>query len=84
VTPVQQYGRPLTAGFTAGKTWDASNEPTVLTVIRGILVPPDKGSYTFQFPLGQEPECALAEGFVLRFTAPAIVNVYAQMDVERV
>jgi hypothetical protein len=82
VTPLQNYGRALTAGFTAGKTW--TTEPTVLTVLRAFLVPPDKGSFTYQFPLGQEPDCALAEGFALRLTAPAIVNAFASFDVERV
>lgn len=82
VTPVQAYGRALAAGFTAGKTWTA--EPTVLTVLKEFLVAPDKGLFAYQFPLGQEPDCALAEGFVLRVTAPAIVNVRASMALERI
>lgn len=82
VTPLQNYGRLLTASFTAARAW--TTEPTVLTVLRGFLVPPDKGSYTFQFPLGQEPDCALAEGFALRMTAPNTVGTYASIDVERI
>ncbi len=35
-------------------------------------------------PLGNEYDSALAEGFVLRFTAPASVNVRATMDVSRI
>ncbi len=80
----QAYGRSLTAGFTAANSWAASNEPTVLSVLKEFLLAPDKGLFAFQFPLGQEPDCALGEGFVLRLTAPAAVNVRASMDVERV
>lgn len=78
----QVYGRSLTAGFTGGKTW--SSEPTTITVLREFLLAPDKGVIAYQFPLGQEPDCALAEGFVIRCNAPASVNVRATMDVERV
>lgn len=78
----QTYGRSLTAGFTSGKTW--TSEPTVITVFKEFLLAPDKGVIAYQWPLGQEPDCALAEGFVIRCTAPATVNVRATMDVERV
>lgn len=82
VTPVQKYGRVLTVGFTAGKTW--TTEPTVLTVQQEFLLAPDKGVIAYQYPLGMEPDSALAEGFVLRCTAPAVVNVRATMDLERI
>jgi len=82
VTPSQCYGRVLTAGFTAGKNWSA--EPTVLTVIKEFLLAADKGFVAFQWPLGREPDTALAEGFVIRCTAPAGVNVRASLDVERI
>lgn len=82
VTPAQQYGRVLTAGFTAGKTW--TTEPTALTVLKEWLMAPDKGLVMYQFPLGQEPDSALAEGFVIRCTAPAAVNVRASLLVERI
>lgn len=78
----QTYGRVLAAGFTGGKTW--TSEPTTITVLKEFLLAPDKGVIAYQFPLGQEPDCALAEGFVIRCTAPAIVNVRATMDLERV
>ena len=81
-TPRQKYGRALTAGFTSGKTW--TTEPTVLTVVKEFLLAPDKGFIAYQFPLGQEPDSALAEGFAIRCNAPATVNVRATMDVERV
>lgn len=81
-TPRQTYGRSLTAGFTSGKTW--TTEPTTLTVIRELLLSPNGGVLVLQYPLGQEPDCALGEGFVVRCTAPATVNVRATMHVERV
>ena len=82
VTPVQVNGRVLTVGFTAGKTW--TTEPTVLTVLDEILVRPDAGWPDWmQYPLGDEYDCALAEGFALRFTAPDAVNVRANLRVAR-
>lgn len=82
VTPLQNYGRVLTAGFTAGKTW--TTEPTTLSVIKEFLMPPDKGIISYLWPLGMEPDCALAEGFAIRCNAPATVNVRASMNVERI
>ena len=82
VTARQTYGRVLTAGFTGAKNWTA--EPTTLTAFKEFLLAPDKGVIAYQFPLGQEPDCALAEGFVIRCTAPAVVNVRSTLDVERV
>ena len=81
-TVKQKYGRVLTAGFTAGKTW--TTEPTTLTVFKEFLLAPDKGFIAFQYPLGQEPDSALAEGFVIRCTAPAAVNVRGGLDLERI
>jgi hypothetical protein len=80
----QAYGRALTAGFTAGYSWVAANEPTVLTVSRVFYIAPDKGLFAYQFPLGLEPDTALAEGLVIRLTAPAAVNARAGMVVERI
>jgi hypothetical protein len=81
-TPVQTYGRALTAGFTSGKTW--TTEPTTITVLKELLLSPIGGAIAFQYPLGQEPDCALGEGFAIRCTAPAIVNVRGTLDVERI
>lgn len=78
----QTYGRVLAAGFTGGKNWTA--EPTTVTPIKELLLSPNGGVISYQYPLGQEPDCALAEGFVIRCTAPATVNVRATLDVERV
>lgn len=82
VTPLQKYGRVLTPGFTAGKTW--TTEPTTISVLKELLLPADKGLLVFQYVLGLEPDCALGEGFVIRATAPAAVNIRASMDVERI
>jgi len=81
-TVKQKYGRVLTAGFTAGKTW--TTEPTTLTVFKEFLLAPDKGFIAFQYPLGQEPDSALAEGFAIRCNAPAAVNVRGGLDLERI
>lgn len=80
-TPRQTYGRPLTAGFTSGKTW--TTEPTVLTVEDDMLLSPNGGTLWYDFPLATSWDSALAEGFALRFTAPAVVNVRAMMGFER-
>lgn len=81
-TPRQSYGRALTAGFTSGKTW--TTEPTALTPLKEFLLTPNAGLVAYQWPLGQEPDSALAEGFAIRCNAPAAVNVRATMGVERV
>ena len=83
VTPVQKSGRVLAAGFTAGKDW-TTTQPTVLTVLDAWPMTPNGGLALIDVPLGNECDCALAEGFALRFTAPAAVNVYAAMDVVRI
>lgn len=80
-TPRQANGRVLTAGFTSGKTW--STEPTALTVIEDELMTPNGGQLWYDFPLSDEWDSALAEGFCLRFTAPAIVNARSVMAVTR-
>lgn len=80
-TPRQANGRVLTAGFTSGKTW--TTEPTTLTVVDDMLLTPNGGVVWYDFPLGTEWDCALAEGFALRLTAPATVNVRAVLGVSR-
>jgi hypothetical protein len=81
VTPLQKNGRVLTVGFTAAKTW--TTEPTAITVLDEILLPAFMGAALYDIPLGDEYDCALAEGFVIRCTAPATVNVRATLDVSR-
>lgn len=75
-TQRQEYGRVLTAGATSGKTW--TTEPTALTAMsKELLLTPNGGTLIYDVPLGKEPDCALAEGFGVRCTAPAAVNVRA-------
>jgi hypothetical protein len=81
VTPSQIYGRAITVGATAAKTW--TTEPTVLTAIQEWLLTPNGGVAFYDFPLGDTPDSAVSEGFVLRCTAPAAVNVRASMEFER-
>lgn len=81
VTPKQIYGRPLTHGVTAAKTW--TSEPTAVTIIRPWLLTPNGGFIPWEYPLGRTPDCALAEGFAIRCTAPAVVNVRATLEWER-
>ena len=81
-TARQRGGRVLTAGFTAGKTW--TTEPTTLTLIKELLLTPNGGTVLYTFPLGTEPDSALAEGFVIRCTAPAVVNVRGSIGVTRI
>lgn len=80
-TPRQVNGRVLTAGFTSGKTW--TSEPTSLTVLDDGLLTPNGGVIWYDFPLSTEWESALAEGFCLRMTAPAAVNVRSTVKVSR-
>lgn len=82
VTVRQAYGRSLTAGFTGGRNW--TSEPTTLTQIREWTVSPNAGVFVYDYLPGQEPDCALAEGFVLRLNAPAGVDVRANMRLERI
>lgn len=81
VTPVQAYGRHAATGFTAARAW--SSEPTVITVIEEFLLTPNGGLVMYDWPLGDSPDSALGEGFVIRCTAPAEVNVRASMWFER-
>lgn len=81
VTPVQIYGRTVTVGATAAKTW--TTEPTVITVFDEKLLTPNGGLVQWQFPLGVTPDNAVSTGFSIRCTAPAAVNVRATMAWER-
>lgn len=82
-TPRQRFGRVMSAGanLTSGKNW--SSEPTVQTVIDEFLLTPNGGLVVYDFPLGTEPDADLNNGFMLRCTAPAIVNVRGGLLVAR-
>ena len=72
ITPAQGSGRVMTAGFTAGYTW--SSEPTVLTVLENFYLTPNSSTLWYDVPLAEEYDCALGEGFALRFVTPASTN----------
>ena len=77
----QVYGRSITAGFTAAKNW--TTEPTTITAIDEWLLTPCGGTLFYDFPLGDTPDSAVSNGFVLRVNAPATVNVRATFWFER-
>lgn len=77
----QAYGRSVTAGFSGAKNW--TTEPTVLTPLDEWLLTPAGGLVIYDFPLGDTPDSAVSNGFVLRCNAPASVNVRASLWFER-
>lgn len=82
-TARQMFGRSLTAGFTCARNW--TTEPTALTLaFPEFVLTPNGGTFVWTFPLGTEPDCALAEGFVLRVTAPSATDCRAALVVSRI
>jgi len=81
VTPHQEYGRTIAHGTTAAAGW--SSEPTVLTVLESYLLTPNGGTVLYDWPLGDTPDSNTGEGFGIRCTAPATVNVRASIVFER-
>jgi hypothetical protein len=77
----QDYGRLAGTGFTTAKNW--TTEPTVLTVLEEEYLTPNAGTLLYDWPLGTSPDSPLGEGFVIRCTAPATVNVRATLWFER-
>jgi hypothetical protein len=79
ITPLAAAGRQNAAtGFVGAGNYTA--EPTVLTTLSSELVPAYMGSLWFDFMnWGDTPDSALAQGFVIRCTAPAAVNVRATL-----
>ena len=81
-TPSQVYGRTIAiTGVTAASNWTA--EPTVLTVLDQWTLTPNGGTVLYDVPLGDTPDSAVSQGFVIRCTAPAGVNVNGTMWFER-
>jgi len=74
------YGRAVASGMAAAKNW--TTEPTVLTVFDEFFLPPS-GVIVPNFPRDRTPDSAFAEGFVIRCTAAAIVNLRAGLYYER-
>lgn len=65
-TVKQSNGRHAATGFTAGKGWTA--EPTVIETVaeEEFSLDPNKGMFRYPWPLSEEPDSALGEGWVLR------------------
>jgi hypothetical protein len=76
----QLYGRVTVADWTAGFNWIA--EPTVVTSTLPFALDPNKGLFSYDFSLGQTPDTAVAEGFVIRCNAPAAVSCRATLKLE--
>jgi hypothetical protein len=81
-TEQQEYGRVLAADWTGGRNW--TTEPTTISVLGEGLLTPNGGLVMYDDPLGTEPDCALGEGFAIRLTAPAVVNVRGGQKLKRV
>lgn len=81
VTINQVRGRLASTGFSAAKNW--TTEPTTIVVIDSFLLTPNGGTVLYDWPLETSPDSPLGEGFVIRCTAPATVNVRASMGFER-
>jgi hypothetical protein len=69
VTVDQEAGPRIAETFAAGKNW--TTEPTVVTPYRPLDYDPNKLFYERDHPLGESPDFAVAEGFVLRMTIPS-------------
>jgi hypothetical protein len=79
---VQTSGRVIASAFLAGSA--CTSEPTVQTNIDADLLTPNGGLIIYDFPLGDEPDAAVSQGFCIRLTAPAVVNVRVSMFFKRI
>lgn len=75
------YGRAVASGLTAARNWTV--EPTVVTPLDEYLLTPNGGLVIKDIPRDRTPDSAFSQGFGLRLTAPAGVNVRATMTFER-
>lgn len=84
-TPRQVNGRVLTAGFTAGTNWTSAPTGGLTPIFPDLYIPQYNGTFAYRFPQGDEPDTALAEGFVIRVTATfsGTLNVRAGLLVAR-
>lgn len=76
-TPVQNTGSPFASPAAGG--YNSSAEPTYTRIIDSAYVPVFMGTYVEWYPLGEEPLCAVSQGFGIRVTAPATVNCLASI-----
>jgi hypothetical protein len=78
-TPVQTGGRAIAHGV-GGSGQNYTVEPTVLTVIKQILLTPNGGLLIEEFSPDTEPDSDALTGFAIRCTAPATVNARATLE----
>jgi hypothetical protein len=76
-TPVQLSGQALASPCAAGYNYSA--EPTYTRILDSFYVPVLMGGFFEWSPLGDEPVCAVSQGFAVRVTAPAVVNCLASL-----
>lgn len=76
-TPVQMSGSPLASSASAG--YNHSAEPTYNRIFESTYVPVNNGLMEWWYPLGEEPLCAISQGFAVRITAPQAQSVYASL-----
>jgi hypothetical protein len=76
-TPVQITGRPVASAASAG--YNASVEPTYVSIFETTYCPVQNGVFEWWYPLGEEPNASVSQGFALRVTAPATMNCYASL-----
>ncbi len=81
VTVRQEYGRTAGTGFSAAKNWTSA--PTTVVAFETFHCTPNGGTILYDWPLGTSPDSPLGEGFVIRVTAGADVNMAATMWFER-
>jgi hypothetical protein len=79
-TVTQTAGRTITPGFTS--FYGSTAEPTVLTPIDSFTMTPNGGTVIRDYN-GNTPDSDVSNGFVIRCTAPAAVNVRATVFFER-
>lgn len=80
-TPIQNYGRTITAGFTG--FYNSTSEPTVLTAFDRWTLTPNGGLVIYDWPLGSTHDTPVSAGVTCRLTAPAAVNANMTMWFER-
>ncbi len=76
-TPVQIAGSPLASSAAAG--YNHSAEPTYNRVFDARYVPVNNGLVEWYYPLGEEPMCAISQGFAIRVTSPQAQSVLASL-----
>lgn len=77
----QISGRSIATGFTG--FYNSTSEPTVLTPIDRFTMTPNGGTVLRDYQGPNTPDSAVSNGFVIRCTAPAVVNVNGTLFFER-